>query len=281
MSDSLFGAAALGFAPLSETKLPSGQLQDTWQDAAGNRVVGIGPPGLQVSVVTKAGEISEVTAAPPAISKSAAATTPGSSASIPSVRLTSAYSPSPSTSSIHADSYIYTSWCAGYYPSGQEVLACDVEYMLQQSGADWYLGDHITTTANATGLQEYASQLDWTTPNQFVQWSPTGPTGVGGCQTVNEGLSFDGWSANSSYQVCSETVGPYVNNDLYGYADFSMTSSNACGWILFWDTCPSGGQGFNASDVVHSPSNAPYDPVLSVHMQWNGGNNAGGAGANG
>ena len=246
-----------------------------WQDAAGNRVVGIGPPGLTVQVAVNADNTLTVSASPPAISKTAPTTASGESTG---VRLLSAHGPAPASTTARLDAYIYNSWCAGYYPSGGGYIdACDLEYMVQNSGGgDWYLADQITTNANASGLQYYLTDFSWPANNRFVEWSPQSPTSVGGCQTVSEGLSYDGLNLGTQYQVCSETVSPSVYNS--GSPYFMMTSSNACGWILFWDTCPSGSQGYQTSDIVHSPPSASYDPLLSVHMQWNGGNNWGGGG---
>jgi hypothetical protein len=283
MSDALTGGAGLGLAPIREAIQSPGQVADTWQDAAGDRVVGIGPPGLRVQVTTNADNTLTVSASPPPISKTAAATAmrPSGSGESTAVSLLRADASAPASIPARADAYIYTSWCAGYYPSGGGwITACDLEYMVQNNGGgDWYLADQVTTSANASGLHYYSTDLSWPTNNRFVQWNPSSPTSVGGCQTVNEAVSYDGFNVGTQYQVCSETVTPTVYNN--GAPWFLMTSSNACGWIAFWDTCPSGSQGYDTSDIVHSPPSAAYDPLLSVQMQWNGGNNAGGGGAYG
>ncbi|MGC9670962.1 hypothetical protein ACNTMW_30995 [Planosporangium sp. 12N6] len=164
---------------------------------------------------------------------------------------------------------ILDSWCvdvSGDVKDGKAYAwghGCNVRKVMQMNGADWYVGDQISGTANDTGnfttghaLTNFRLRNDWDSGNTVVQYSPTGVVNTSSCGTFNPSLTFDKVTVSASSQLCADNLQPTFNGS-FGFG----AKWNGCNAFNY-------NQGVAAVDVVHSPPSASLGATLYATIWW-------------
>jgi hypothetical protein len=221
----------------SEVQNAGGTVTDKWT-VAGSAISVTGPAHMKVTAELRTVDGQHrllLGATPPPESKS-------------SVDLAAASYPQP-----------YRSWCLTYYPNNDgEIYACDDQQMLYESGANWYLSDHLTESGHYgngifdKSLRSETVYVTWTANNSIVEWSPISTDiPVGNCSTAQVGVDYY-VNLSYSWQVCPTNWG------------LSVLNSTNFG-VIWWGQSQSW-EGVQGVDAVHSPPNATASATM--HVSW-------------
>lgn len=301
-----------GFAGVSETKHADGSVTDTFAEVSGARVTVSGRTGMRVDIqpVTAAS-----TPHGPVYTRVFGAGPPPVTSKISAERSAAAYLASgrsvvqdavnigfdrataqrlfghlmvrddrsqvaelPGAAPVLATSSIYDSWCTNYAqsPDGKVTSsACDVEYLDQANGGDWYMVDKIQASGHSTDSSWYHERLtalgEWVTNavgNQVVSWKPASTQSVGSCTNITLTLTGQsGASYSETNTICRNSLSPYKLS--------TSTSSPSAGGVWQGQECTilgSGGQGeweaSESEDMQHSPPTAAWSAYLHVTESW-------------
>jgi hypothetical protein len=217
---------------LSETVNHDGSITDTWM-VDGFTVTATGPAHSvltadMITTKTPNGNVHTVTTAltVPAPAKSATR----------------------NISNVSAAS-IFASPCVSWSKAGLgNYKGCDVIYMIQQSGANWYLGDEdeITAYISSPGhLQGVAIDNYWTINNKVVHWSPlSNDIPIGSCTTAQVSVTYI-IGLSESFTECPAYYGnfsrDYIGRDFGGIWEGNTQNKT---------------EGVDAVDIVNDPANA-------------------------
>jgi len=232
----------LSVVPVSEDALPGGNVADTWT-VDGYPVSASGPTGLTVTIQLshqKGRNRLSVSVSVPVSSKSLSAATRNTA------NLTTPY--------------IWATPCVSGNVNNGWFKACDVIYMLQQNGLNYYLSDKQGISGAISWPYEwYGMTVDdnWHSGNTIIDWTPKTGHNVGSCENYGIGLS-DIISISESWQVCPQWFGFYTRN--------KITTDFGSSWI---DTSgDSGEEGVDAIDTVHSPPGIPSSFSFTGAVYW-------------
>ena len=226
--------SALAVTGQSEVRNSDGSVTDSWI-VDGVPVSVTGPAMMVVTadlVTVKGGRSLEVTASPPEWNKS----------------------------SIQPLTSIYDSWCVTLTPSGGYGQACDLQSLIQQNGADWYLSDETTYSAHygnglfSPSLEFMYDYIAWQSGNSIVKWTPVSAgIPVNQCEQTTVSISFI-VGLSQTFTVCPQKWGMYTK------------STTQFG--VYWSGQSQSWEGIDDIDVVHSPPSANANSTLHVYMFW-------------
>lgn len=165
------------------------------------------------------------------------------------------------TSSRSPNSYVYRSWCITLTPSNGYGRSCDVQNVVYQNGADWYLSDAMAMDAHygnglfSPSLRFMYTYAAWSANNSELDWDPRQTVNVGSCHltqisaaVTNRGSVSEWWTA------CPNQYGPYT-----------LTSRQ---FGSYWSGQSQSWQYVDAVDIVHDPPNASPGTTLFDGMSW-------------
>jgi hypothetical protein len=233
----------LPVVPVSEDSLPGGNVADTWT-VDGYPVTASGPTGLTVTIqlTNKMGQNQ--------LSVSASVPMPAKSSSAARRNASNLTTP-----------YIWATPCVSGNVNNGWWKACDVIYMVQQNGYDYYLSDK----EGISGVIDwpfdwYGMSVDnnWHSGNTIIDWTPKSGHDIGSCEDYGIGLS-DIVSISESWEVCPQWFGFITKNKLT--TDFGSAWTDSGG--------TTGEDGVDAIDTVHSPPNVPSSFVFTGTVAWN------------
>jgi hypothetical protein len=309
LSDHL--AAGSGYAGIAEAKHADGSVTDTFAGKSADRIVVSGVPGISVAI----GPVTTTqTAQGTSYSRDVAAGLPPVTSKDEALRTASEYLAAgrsvvqdainvgldsataqrlyghlmvrddrsqvaelPGAAPVLAASSIYTSWCASTQSPDAKVKtsACDVEYLDQAVGYDWYMVDKVEASGQSTDTSWYHERLsqiiEWVTNaggNQVVNWKPSSTVTVGSCTSITISLNGQsGASYSETNTICTNSLSPAKLNTSTSAPSAGGTWQGLEGTIF-----GSGGQGqweaSESEDLVHSPSGVPWAPYLHVTQVW-------------
>lgn len=147
--------------------------------------------------------------------------------------------------------------------TGNSATVCDVQKIIQMNGANWYVGDQITTTGNYNSTLEGLTGLwgrdNYGAHNQITTWRPASVINISGCGYKNSlfSLTEDGVVIDVPNQlVCPDTLQPTTSNVTTGQGDH-------------WAGCSGASQAAPEVDEDYSPSDATIAVNVDVTMAWN------------
>jgi hypothetical protein len=139
--------------------------------------------------------------------------------------------------------------------------ACIGQKLMQANGADWYVGDEITSTGwdsdywwLLTGLQAWDQ---YGANNTIFSYSPSSQQYPSGCSNVTYSLSYNGVGVSATNALCPNRLDP----KFWGSTGFGTN----------WTGCANVNQtvGAPSVDVDHNPPNASEYASINVYIWWN------------
>lgn len=142
---------------------------------------------------------------------------------------------------------------------GNNGESCDLPEIIQEKGADWWIGDQITTSGhyNSTfeGLERVAGRDNYTAHNQIDAWRPSGTSGTNCNGSTTVSLSYAGAGLSSSVDACGGSIGP-------------ISAAPTTGQGAYWGGCSGNTEGAPEVDGLYSPSDASDSYTQYVSMSW-------------
>lgn len=243
---------------VAENSRADGTVEDIWRGADGSLVTAVGLPGVHVTVLP---EIVTHGPGQRVDHKRGIAISGGMSKSaILNNR----------QSGMQLANSIYQRQCGSYTsPDGHVYLyGCDVQYLDQSYGWDWYMADKQQTSARSDcsgnyfcdHLTQVYSYVSYVGGNQMLQWTPSATASVGSC--TNFGISYTSNYSNITYsesqEVCPSTFGPYtLNGTQFGSIWKGRTPDQNNFWV-----------GNVAEDEVHNPPNVGPWFTYYQYLNW-------------
>lgn len=254
---------------------PDGTATARWRAPDGTSVSVNGMPGATVrlrSVPGKHGSVS-VEVSSRAINKNNAAEVAkqlsafkGGRRSIYADALRTGMSPAQASStsrSVTASASIFNSLCINLNAdihSGKAFATehfCDVQYLDQASGGNWYLSDSMSGTGRDTywNLYQEKGTNYYGSGNSVVNWNPTGKVDRGSCGNVTFSVAYAGVSVSSTADLCPNYIDPWLNAKGPGFGEIWYGSTHDY-------------VGLNPVDVIHDPPGASPALNLLVAEVW-------------
>jgi hypothetical protein len=134
---------------------------------------------------------------------------------------------------------------------------CDIQYLDQASGANWYLSDEMTGTGRDTYFQLYQEKGAnyYGSGNTVVKWDPTGKVNRSSCGAVTFSLTYNGVGVSSTADLCPNYIDPWLNPKGPGFGEIWYGSTHDY-------------VGLNPVDVIHDPPAASPALHLLVAEVW-------------
>jgi hypothetical protein len=172
---------------------------------------------------------------------------------------------------------IYNSWCASVSQAGGRVKtsACELQYLDQAIGSNWYMGDDFTVSGVSTdtcvwcvgrdSLTQIWGDVAYPIYNQIAKWTPTATASEpSSCRQVTIGLTSpaSGLGYSETTSVCANNFGPHNLNTSNTKERFGAV------WNGKEPTNGSWYEGAEGIDIVHDPSNASPNATLYVSQTY-------------
>jgi len=134
---------------------------------------------------------------------------------------------------------------------------CDVQYLDQASGGNWYLSDTMSGTGRDTYWELYQEKGAnyYGSGNTVVKWDPTGKVSRSSCGDVTFSLTYDGVGVSSTANLCPNYIDPWLNPKGPGFGEIWYGSTH--GYV-----------GLNPVDAIHDPPGASPALHLLVAEVW-------------
>lgn len=134
---------------------------------------------------------------------------------------------------------------------------CDVQYLDQANGGDWYLSDTMTGTGRDTywNLYQEKGANYYGSGNTVINWDPTSRVDRGSCGNVTFSVAYAGVSVSSTADLCPTYIDPWLNAKGPGFGEIWYGSTHSY-------------VGLNPVDVIHDPPGASPALNLLVAEVW-------------
>lgn len=134
---------------------------------------------------------------------------------------------------------------------------CDIQYLDQASGGNWYLSDTMSGTGRDTYWKLYQEKGAnyYGSGNTVVNLDPTGRVNRGSCGNVTFSVAYSGVSVSSTADLCPSYVDPWLNAKGPGFGEIWYGSTHDY-------------VGLNPVDVIHDPPGASPALNLLVAEVW-------------
>jgi hypothetical protein len=158
---------------------------------------------------------------------------------------------------------IYNSFCINLKADIHSGVAyatehfCDVQYLDQANGGNWYLSDSMSGTGRDTywSLYQEKGANYYGSGNSVINWNPTGKVSRGSCGNVTFSVAYSGFSVSSTADLCPSYIDPWLNPKGPGFGEIWYGSTHDY-------------VGLNPVDVIHDPPSASPALNLLVAEVW-------------
>ena len=134
---------------------------------------------------------------------------------------------------------------------------CDIQYLDQANGGDWYLSDTMTGTGRDIywSLTQMKGTNYYGSGNSVVNWDPSSTIYRNSCGNVTFTITYGVVSVSSTADLCPNTIDPWIDGKGPGFGEI-------------WNGHTHEYVGLNPVDVIHDPPGASPALNLLVAEVW-------------